>query len=281
MSFNYNHYLRNDKMPHIWCPGCGHGIIMKALIRAIDECEVVPGQKGLNKDNVVVVSGIGCASRMPGYLDFNTLHTTHGRALGFATGVKVANPKLHVIVVSGDGDAVAIGGNHFIHACRRNIGITMIVANNSIYGMTGGQRSPTTPLGDKTSTTVYGNPDKPFDIAGVAAACGASFVARSTTFHAQQMEKLIKQGLENRGFSVIEVIGPCYTAHGRRNKQRYKSNLDMLREEKDNAINIAIAKNKTPEELAGKFTVGVLHHESVPEYTDVAAEIMMKATKKS
>lgn len=281
MSFNYNHYLRNDKMPHIWCPGCGHGIIMKALIRAIDECEVVPGQKGLNKDNVVVVSGIGCASRMPGYLDFNTLHTTHGRALGFATGVKVANPKLHVIVVSGDGDAVAIGGNHFIHACRRNIGITMIVANNSIYGMTGGQRSPTTPLGDKTSTTVYGNPDKPFDIAGVAAACGASFVARSTTFHAQQMEKLIKQGLENRGFSVIEVIGPCFTAHGRRNKQRYKNNLDMLREEKDNAINIAIAKNKTPEELAGKFTVGVLHHESVPEYTDVAAEIMMKATKKA
>lgn len=273
MGFDYNRYLRTEKMPHIWCPGCGHGIIMKALIRAI-------AGKGLDKDKVVVVSGIGCASRMPGYLDFNTLHTTHGRALSFATGVKIANPKLHVIVISGDGDAIAIGGNHFIHSCRRNIGITMIVANNGIYGMTGGQRSPTTPLGDKTSTTVYGNPDPPFDISGVAIAAGASFVARSTTYHAQQVEKLIGQGLDNNGFSVIEVIGPCYTAHGRRNKERYKSNLDMFKEEKEMAINVAAAKSKSPEDLRGKITVGVLHHEPTPEYTEVAAEIAKRATAK-
>lgn len=270
MSFDYIQYLRAEKMPHIWCPGCGHGIIMKSLIRAIDS-------KKLDKNKTVLVSGIGCVSRMPGYMDFNTLHTTHGRALAFATGVKVANPDLKVIVVSGDGDAIAIGGNHFIHSCRRNIGITMIVANNGIYGMTGGQRSPTTPLGDKTSTTVYGNPDEPFDISGVAAAAGASFVARSTTFHGVQVEKLIAQGLDNNGFSVIEVIGPCFTAHGRRNKQRYKSNLDMFKEEKDTAINIAIAKNKTPEELAGKVTVGVLHNRPAQEYTQRSREIAQKA----
>lgn len=273
MSFNYNQYLRTEKMPHIWCPGCGHGIIMKALLRAIDS-------KGLDKDNIVVVSGIGCASRMPGYMDFNTLHTTHGRALSFASGIKIANPRLNVIVVSGDGDAIAIGGNHFIHSCRRNIGITMIVANNGIYGMTGGQRSPTTPLGDYTSTTVYGNPDPPFDISGVAIAAGASFVARSTTYHAQQVEKLIRQGLDNNGFSVIEVIGPCFTAHGRRNKARYKSNLDMFKEEKELAINVAIAKTKSPEELKGKFTVGVLHNEPTPEYTVVAGEIVKKAVNR-
>lgn len=280
MAFDYNKYLRKEKMPHIWCPGCGHGIIMKSLIRAIDSVELEAGKKGLDKDKVVVVSGIGCASRMPGYLDFNTLHTTHGRALAFATGVKMANPSLHVIVISGDGDAIAIGGNHFIHACRRNIGITMIVANNGIYGMTGGQRSPTTPLDDITSTTVYGNPDPPFDISGVAAACGASFVARSTVYHGQQVEKLIRQGLENNGFSVVEVIGPCFTAHGRRNKSRYKNNIDMLIEEKEMAIPIGAAKTKTPEELKGKFTTGVLYNMPIPEFTDQYAKVIEKAQAK-
>lgn len=280
MGFNYNKYLRTEKMPHIWCPGCGHGIVMKSLIRAIDSVETEPGKKGLDKDKVVVISGIGCASRMPGYLDFNTLHTTHGRALAFATGVKIANPKLHVIVIAGDGDAIAIGGNHFIHSCRRNIGITMIVANNAIYGMTGGQRSPTTPLGDITSTTALGNPDPPFDISGVAIACGASFVARSTAYHAQQVEKLIKQGIENKGFSVIEVIGPCFTAHGRRNKSRYKSNVDMFREEKDLAIPITVAKTKSADEIRGRITTGILHHAPTPEYTDQYAKIIEKAQTK-
>jgi 2-oxoglutarate ferredoxin oxidoreductase subunit beta len=270
MGFDYGRYLRKEKMPHIWCSGCGHGIIMKALIRAID-------REKLDQNRVVVVSGIGCASRMPGYLDFNTLHTTHGRALAFATGVKMADPGLHVIVISGDGDAIAIGGNHFIHSCRRNIGITMIVANNAIYGMTGGQRSPTTPLGDVTSTTKYGNPDPPFDISGVAVAAGASFVARTTAYHAQQMERLIQQGLQNRGFSVVEVLGPCFTAHGRRNRTRYRSNLDMLREEKETAINITAAKGRSQAELMGKVTVGVLHQESMPEYTDQYQKLIEKS----
>ena len=270
MGFDYMKYIRRDKMPHIWCAGCGHGIIMKAIIRAVDK-------KGLDQNRVVVVSGIGCVSRMPGYLDFNTLHTTHGRALAFATGVKMADPTLHVIAVMGDGDAIAIGGNHFIHACRRNIGITTIVANNFIYGMTGGQRSPTTPLGDHTSTTVYGNPDPPFDISALAMAAGASFVGRTTTYHAQQVERLIVQGLENRGFSVIEAIGPCFTAHGRRNRGRYKSNLDMFREEKEMAINITAAKGRSPTELMGKVTVGVLHQAPMPEYTGEYQKVIDKA----
>lgn len=278
MSFDYKQYIR--RLPHIWCPGCGHGLVMKALIRAVDSAEVLPGKKGLDKNNVVVVSGIGCVSRMPGYLDFNTLHTTHGRALAFATGIKVANPSLHVIAVCGDGDAIAIGGNHFIHACRRNIGITTIVANNSIYGMTGGQRSPTTPIGDKTATTVYGNFDPPFDISELAIAAGATFVARTTAYHVQQMSTLIKQGLENDGFSVIEAVVPCFTAHGRRNKGRYKSNIDMYNEEKERAVNISVAKNKTAEELEGKFTVGVLHQSTIPEYTKMSRALMEKAMKK-
>lgn len=278
MSFDYKKYLR--RMPHIWCPGCGHGIIMKSLIRAIDTVEIVPGQKGLDKNRTVIVSGIGCVSRMPGYLDFNTLHTTHGRALAFATGVKIANPSLHVIVITGDGDAVAIGGNHFIHACRRNIGITAIVANNLIYGMTGGQRSPTTPLGDRTSTSVYGNVDTPFDISGLAIGAGATFVARSTVYHAQQLEKLIKQGLENDGFSLIEAMGPCYTAHGRRNRDRYKNNLDMYHEYKEKAVNISAAKTKTKEELKGKITTGVLHDERIPEYTKMTRGLIESAMKR-
>ena len=142
--FDYSQYLRNEKLPHIWCPGCGHGIVLKSLIRAV-------AKAGWNKDEIVLVSGIGCASRLPGYVDFNTLHTAHGRALAFATGIKLAKPEMHVIVVSGDGDSLAIGGNHFIHACRRNIDITLICFNNGIYGMTGGQYSPTTASGDPNS----------------------------------------------------------------------------------------------------------------------------------
>lgn len=270
MGFDYMKYLRGEKMPHIWCPGCGHGIIMKGLLRAIDKA-------GLDQNRVVVVSGIGCVSRMPGYLDFNTLHTTHGRALPFATGVKMADPTLHVIVVMGDGDAIAIGGNHFIHACRRNIGITTVVANNAIYGMTGGQRSPTTPVGDTTSTTVYGNPDPPFDISAIAIAAGASFVARTTTYHAQQIDRLIASGIENKGFSLIEIMGPCFVAHGRRNRARYKSNLDMYREEKEIAISIAAAKGKTATELMGKVTIGVLHQAPMPEYTEQYQRVIEKA----
>src|SRR5512136_1015280 len=169
-------YLRERFMPHIWRPGCGHGIIMNNLVRAIADL-------GLKKNDIVMVTGIGCSSRIAGYVDFHTLHTLHGRALAFATGVKLSRPELHVIVPMGDGDALAIGGNHFIHAARRNINITAIVMNNRIYGMTGGQASPLSGYGTLASTAPYTNVDQSFDVVQLASGAGATFVARSTTFH--------------------------------------------------------------------------------------------------
>lgn len=260
MSFDYDHYLRAERLPHIFCPGCGHGINMKAIIRAIDNV-------GWNKDEVVVVSGIGCSSRIPGYLDFNTLHTTHGRPIPFATGVKLFNPKLKVIVISGDGDAIAIGGNHFIHACRRNIDMTYIVMNNYIYGMTGGQYSPTTPLGYWASTAPYGMLEPPFDISNVAIAAGASYVARTTAYHAVAMEKLITDALTHKGFSVVEVMSTCHTTFGRKNKM--KTPVALLNWLKERSIPLVAASKKTKEELNGKIITGLLHKEERPEYTEI------------
>ncbi len=271
MGFNYHEYLRENMMPHIWCSGCTHGIVTKALIRAIDKAK-------LDKNQVVVVSGIGCASRMPGYLDFNTLHTTHGRALAFATGVKMANPELHVIIVSGDGDAVAIGGNHFIHACNRNIDMTLVVLNNNIYGMTGGQRSPTTLEGDISSTSVYGSIGNPVDVVNLALGAGATFVARTTSYHAQQLESYIYAGIVHKGFSVIDAVSACYTAYGRRNKQRYKSAIDMLNYMKNNSINMSAAKNKNADELKGKLLIGIFRDSTEPEYCEEYAK-MVKSIK--
>src|SRR5512137_588836 len=196
-------YLRHDKkFPHVWCPGCGIGIMLGALVRAIDKC-------GLAKDDVVLVSGIGCSGRLPVYVDFNTLHTTHGRALTFATGIKLAKPRLKVIVVMGDGDCAAIGGNHFIHAARRNIDLTAIVINNGIYGMTGGQYSPLTPYGSRASSAPYGHIEDPFDISALAVAAGATFVARGATCQPRQLAELVAQGIAHKGFSVIEALSQC------------------------------------------------------------------------
>jgi len=175
-------YLRhNKKFPHVWCSGCSNGIVLGAIIRAVAEL-------GIPKDDVMMVSGIGCTSRMPVYVDFNSLHTLHGRPIAFATGIKMFKPHMKVIVITGDGDATAIGGNHFIHAARRNIDLTVLVLNNNIYGMTGGQYSPTTPEGDFASTTPYGNIDEPFDICQLALGAGASFVARGTAFHSLETQ---------------------------------------------------------------------------------------------
>ncbi len=269
MGVNYHEYLREKMMPHIWCSGCTHGIVTKALIRAIDKAK-------LDKNKVVVVSGIGCASRMPGYLDFNTLHTTHGRALAFATGVKLANPDLHLIVVSGDGDAVAIGGNHFIHACNRNIDMTLVVLNNNIYGMTGGQRSPTTYEGDISSTSVYGSIGSPVDVVNLALGAGATFVARTTSYHVQQLESYIYSGIVHKGFSVIDAVSACYTAYGRRNKQRYKSSVDMLNYMKNNSVNISAAREKNPDELKGKIIVGIFRDSIEPEYCEEYSKMVNK-----
>lgn len=257
-------YYRDGKLPHIWCPGCGHGILLNALIRAIDEL-------GLDKDKVCVVSGIGCSSRATGYIDFNTVHTTHGRALAYATGIKHANPDLTVIVVTGDGDCSAIGGNHLIHACRRNIDITTICFNNNIYGMTGGQYSPTTPTGEFGTTAPYGNIDRTFDLCDLAKGSGATYVGRSTAYHAKELTKLIKNGIENKGFSFVEGISVCPTCYGRKNK---KGNaVKMLTYLKDNCVNKKVV-DKKPELAEGKIVIGEFYNKSMPEYTECYKEII-------
>ncbi len=265
---DYLYYLRKDKMPHIWCDGCGNGIILKSILRVIDKL-------GWQKDDIALVSGIGCSSRTPGYVDFNTLHTTHGRAIAFATGLKIANPKLHVIVVSGDGDATAIGGNHFIHAARRNIDITVLIYNNYIYGMTGGQVSPTTPTAKKATTAPYGNPDAPFDISQLAEAAGAVYVARSTTYHVRKMDKYIEQALTKTGFSVVEILTTCPTSYGRKNKEGTGANMLLL--QKENSISIEKAANLSPEELHDKFVVGVFVDREQPEYAQLYRGVKDKA----
>ena len=197
--FDYSRYLRKGKLPHIWCAGCGHGIAMKSLIRAIDAI-------GITKDEVSMVSGIGCSSRTPGYVDFNTLHTLHGRALAFATGLKLAKPELMSIVITGDGDAMAIGGNHFIQACRRNMDMTVLVYNNYIYGMTSGQASPTTPQQMVSTTSRYGSIEPVFDICEMAKAAGATFVARTTAYpRPGDGKRRSTKAIEHKGTSVVEV----------------------------------------------------------------------------
>jgi len=257
--FDYDKYLRLSKFPLIWCPGCGDGIVLKAMLRAIDSI-------GLKKDDITMVSGIGCSSRLPGYVDFNTLHTTHGRAIAFATGVKIANPKMNVIVVTGDGDATAIGGNHYIHAARRNLDLTVILFNNNIYGMTGGQVSPTTPIGMKASTAPHGNREPAFNISGLAQAAGASFVARGTVHGAYMLEKLIERAILKKGFSVVEVLTPCPTAYGRRN--RLGAGINMMHELRKDSVPLKKAAALTPEELDGKVVTGVLVDIDKPEYTE-------------
>ncbi|MDH7477125.1 MAG: 2-oxoacid:ferredoxin oxidoreductase subunit beta [Candidatus Bathyarchaeota archaeon] len=212
-------YLREAMMPHIWCSGCGNGIILNCFVQAVDELQI-----DLNK--LVVVSGIGCIGRAAGYVNTNSFHTTHGRPIAFATGVKLANPELEVVIISGDGDLFAIGGNHFIHAARRNIGIKVICANNFNYGMTGGQQGPTTPIEALTTTTPYGNIEHPFNLVHLAAASGATYVARWTTLHVRRLTQSIKKLLQKEGFGFIEVVSPCPEIFGRYNKMR--TGLEMM-----------------------------------------------------
>jgi 2-oxoglutarate ferredoxin oxidoreductase subunit beta len=212
-------YLREDMIPHIWCAGCGNGIILNCFAHALEELQV-------DLDKLVVVSGIGCIGRTAGYTNTDSFHTTHGRAIAFATGAKLANPELEIVVVSGDGDLFAIGGNHFIHAARRNIGIKVICANNFNYGMTGGQLGPTTPLESYTTTSPYGNSEHPFNLVHLAAAAGAIYVARWTTLHVRRLTQSIKKMLQKEGFCFIEVVSPCPEIFGRRNQMR--TGLDMM-----------------------------------------------------
>ncbi|MCS7178546.1 MAG: 2-oxoacid:ferredoxin oxidoreductase subunit beta [Anaerolineae bacterium] len=256
----HERYLRHTKkFPNIWCAGCGIGIVLGAIIRAVDAL-------GLDKDEVAMVSGIGCTGRMPVYVDFNTLHTTHGRALAFATGLKLVRPEMKVIVVMGDGDALAIGGNHFIHAARRNIGLTTIVVNNATYGMTGGQYSPTTPLGAITSTTPYGHIEPPFQIAELARCAGAAFVARSTVYHVEELQEYMTRALQKEGFSLVEAISYCHTTIGRLNQ--WGTAPEMMRRLKDDSIPLSLAERMSPEERAGKIIRGILaDRDDLTEYT--------------
>lgn len=256
------YYLRsNKKFPTVWCPGCGIGIVQGGIIRGI-------ARRKLEKDNVAIVSGIGCTGRMTVYVDFNTMHTTHGRALPFATGLKMAKPGMKVIVVMGDGDAVAIGGNHFIHAARRNLDLTAIIVNNRTYGMTGGQQSPTTPTGDISTLAPYGNIDHALDICKLADAAGASFVARTTAYHVVEIENLVAQGISRKGFAVIEVLSQCPVFYGRMN--RMPGPVQMLMWYKDNT---------SREEGSGKIRRGVLVDRDLPEYGDQYRETIERAGK--
>jgi 2-oxoglutarate ferredoxin oxidoreductase subunit beta len=209
-AFDVRKYLRLHMMPHFLCPGCGHGIALRALLWALDEI-------GADKDRLAVVSGIGCAGRLSAYVDANTFHVTHGRPLAFATGLALARPDLRVVVISGDGDCLAIGGNHLIHACRRNLKLTCLMLNNEVYGMTGGQVSPTTSASMRTTTTPSGNSEPAFDACTLAAAAGAGFVGREVTHHVPKLKDLIRRGLEHPGFAFIEVLTDCTEIFGRKN----------------------------------------------------------------
>jgi len=249
-------YIRQRFFPHLWCAGCGHGIIMACLIRAIERLK-------LQKNNVVVVSGIGCSSRMPGYLDFHTLHTLHGRALAFATGVKMGRPELTVIVPMGDGDASAIGGNHLIHAARRNIDVTALVLNNSIYGMTGGQNSPTTPFSAVTTTTPYGSIDPAFDLTELAKGAGASFVARSTAFHTRELEEILVTAISHHGFSFVEALTGCPTYFGRKNNMG--SAVELMRMFRDRTVPVGSEKKLHDPSFIER---GIFVHNQRQTYTD-------------
>ncbi|MCK4639313.1 MAG: 2-oxoacid:ferredoxin oxidoreductase subunit beta [Bacteroidales bacterium] len=203
--------IRADRMPHIWCSGCGLGTNFTCYLTAMEK-------SGLDLDKCVIISGIGCTGRIPGYTNIDSFHTTHGRAIPFALGLKLANPELTVTVFSGDGDLFAIGGNHFIHAARRNVDINIICVNNFNYGMTGGQFGPTTPLDAITTTSPYGNYEHPFNLVDLAAASGAVYVARWTSIHVRRLTKSIQEALLKKGFTFIEIISPCPTNYGRRNK---------------------------------------------------------------
>jgi len=203
--------IRADRMPHIWCPGCGIGIAMRAYAAAILESDIPIDQH-------VVVSGIGCSGRVAGYMDIDSYHTTHGRAIPFATGIKLANPSLMVTIFSGDGDLAAIGGNHLIHAARRNLDVKVICINNFNYGMTGGQVGPTTPYGARGTTAPYGSPELPFNLPSLVAAAGANYVSRWTTLHVRQLKLDILASFTRPGFNFIEVLSPCPIGFGKSNR---------------------------------------------------------------
>jgi 2-oxoglutarate ferredoxin oxidoreductase subunit beta len=241
-------YIRPEVFPTPFCSGCGHGILLGAILRAIADL-------GWDMDEMLFVSGIGCAAWIPSpHFAADTLHVTHGRSIAFATGAKLFNPALKVVVIGGDGDLASIGGNHLIHAARRNLDLTAICANNCIYGMTGGQVTPTTPLGIRTATTPQGNTEPPFDLCRLVAAAGATYVARYSTYHIRPLIRSLKKALTHEGFAFVEVLSPCPTQYGRRNKLPQPG--EMLRLMKEECVSLQRAEKMSEEELEGKTLIG-------------------------
>lgn len=269
MAFNYDEYLRVSKMPTLWCWGCGDGVILKSVIRAIDKM-------GWNMDDVCVVSGIGCSGRFSSYVNCNTVHTTHGRAIAYATGIKLANPDKHVIVITGDGDGLAIGGNHTIHGCRRNIGLNHILINNFIYGLTNSQTSPTTPQGFWTVTAQLGNIDPNFDAAKLAKAAGATFIARESVLDPLKLEKIFVEGFKHDGYSFFDIFSNCHINLGRKNKMgEATAMLDWIGSR-------IVPKSKfeamSDDEKKDKFPTGILHHDTTKiEYTKAYDKVIKAA----
>lgn len=271
MAYNYNDYLRVDKMPTLWCWGCGDGVILKTVIRAIDSI-------GWDMNDVCIVSGIGCSGRFSSYLNCNTVHTTHGRTLAYATGIKLANPDKHIIVISGDGDSMAIGGNHTIHACRRNIDLNLIIVNNFIYGLTNSQTSPTTPKDFWTVTAQYGNIDYSFDPCKIADAAGATFIARGSVTKSQKLEKLLVSGFQHKGFSFFDVHSNCHINLGRKNKMG--NAVDMLKWIDSRLVTKMEYEKMSPEEREDKFITGVLKEDkSKDEYCQSYFNNVVKKAK--
>lgn len=252
-------YLRRDALPFLWCPGCGNGTILGAAIRAIEELGII--------DEIALVGGIGCSGWIPTYINADVMHVLHGRALPCATGLKMSDPRRKVIVFTGDGDCLGIGGNHFIHAARRNMDITVIMVNNQIYGMTGGQVAPTTPSMAKTSTSPSGNPELPFDACALAKGSGATCIARWTAGHPRQLQRAIKEAVSHEGFAFVEVLSQCPTQAGRiiYGTADPASLLDTLT---SRTITVASAKKRSPQELRGKFLIGTLFKDAKrPEFS--------------
>ena len=271
MAFNYDKYLRVNKMPTLWCWGCGDGVILKATIRAIEKM-------GWDMNDVCVVSGIGCSGRFSSYIDCNTVHTTHGRTVAYATGIKLAKPHAHVIVVAGDGDGLAIGGNHTIHGCRRNIDLNFILINNFIYGLTNSQTSPTTPQGMWSVTMKQGNIDPTFDASGLAMGAGATFVARESMIDPKKLEKILVKGFQHKGFSFIEVLSNCHINLGRKNKMNNAmQNLDWI-----DSITLPLKKYEalSDEEKLQKLPTGVLREIEQPEYCELYDKVIEAAQGK-
>ena len=248
-------YLLKEELPLFWCSGCGNGIALGSLLRSMDSLHY-------KKENTVVVTGIGCWGKADDYINTNRFHGTHGRALPFSTGIKLANPDLKVITLMGDGDGTTIGGNHLIHAARRNIDVTAIIVNNHNYGMTGGQYSGTTLRNSKTKTSPYGHIEDSFDICELISAAGATFVARGTVYDIFALDKIIKKALKHKGFSLVEIVAQCPTHYGRLNQM--PKPVDMMKWIKEQTVSKAKAANMTQEELKGKFITGV--------FTDIEKE---------